>query len=324
MNTDDGEGESSMKISVQTCGTVNRLGIDAGMKAIADAGFDAVDLDLDAHYKWEDLKNGIRSDFFDDDKIYPYLDGIKAAAEKYGLEIGQAHAPAPLYVHESPAGSKIVQDDVRRSIELCEYVGCTHLVVHPLFHGGTRFPAMTKEEEYAANIEFFTSIIPLLKKHGVVCCLENMWGEDWRTKKIYTAICSDINETIKYIDELNAFAGEKRFGFCLDVGHLLLLGQDPCYWAEKLGERLVLIHTHDNDGVNDEHIIPYLGVCNWDRFVIGLRKNGFKGNLDFETSTFNDKFPKELIPAALNISADVARHLAGRITAETYTPDKYR
>lgn len=313
-----------MKISIETNGTLNRLGVDDGMRAIAEAGFDAIDLGLSAHYKWEDLQKGIRSDFYDDDKIYPYLDSIKAAAEKYGLEIGQAHAPAPLYVHESPNGSKNVQDDVRKCIELCAYVGCKHLVIHPLFHGSTRYPDMTNEEEYAANIEFFTSIIPLLKKYDVICCLENMWAQDWRTKKIYTAICSDINETIRYIDELNAFAGEKRFGFCMDIGHLLVIGQDPCYWAETLGERLALIHTHDNDGVNDGHIIPYLGVCNWDRFVLGLRKNGFKGNLNFETSTFNDKFPKELIPAVLNMSADVARYLAGRISAQTDPMDEYR
>ena len=313
-----------MKISVQTAGALNRLGIDEGMRAIAEAGFEAVDLDLDAHYKWESLKNGIKSDFYDDEKIYPYLDAVKAAAEKYGVAIGQAHAPAPLYVHESPAGSKIVQDDVRKCIELCAYVGCKRLVVHPLFHGGTRYPAMTKEEEYAANIEFFTSVTPLLKKYDVICCLENMWNGDWLTKKIYTAICSDINETIRYIDELNAFAGEKRFGFCLDIGHLLLVGQDPCYWLENLGDRLELMHTHDNDGVNDEHIIPYLGVCNWERFVLGLRKNGFKGNFNFETSSFNDKFPKELIPAALKLTAEVGKYFAGRITAETDPTDEYR
>lgn len=54
-----------------------------------------------------------------------------------------------------------------------------------------------------------------------------MWGQDWITKKIYSAICSDIPEACVYIDKLNEIAGEKLFGFCLDTGHLNLLGLDP-------------------------------------------------------------------------------------------------
>ena len=44
-----------MKLSVQTWGTLEMIGIEAGMKAIADAGFDALDFGLDGFYKWEDL-----------------------------------------------------------------------------------------------------------------------------------------------------------------------------------------------------------------------------------------------------------------------------
>ena len=312
-----------MKISIQTQGALNRLGIDEGMAAIAAAGFDAVDLNLELGYKWEDLQNGIKSDVYEDKNVYPYLDRIKAAAQKYGIEFGQAHAPAPLYVYRSPKGSKIVQEDVKKCIELCAYVGCKRLVVHPLFHGGTRYPEMTKEEEYEANIEYFSSIIPLLKKHGVICCLENMWGQDWKTKKIYTAICSDINETKHYIDKLNSIAGERVFGFCLDVGHLLLVGQDPCRWLEELGERLELLHVHDNNGFDDEHTVPFLGCANWERFILGLRKNGFKGNFNFESSPFSDKFPSELVPSALALTAEMGRYFVGRICAETDPMDKY-
>ncbi|MBQ8404033.1 MAG: sugar phosphate isomerase/epimerase [Clostridia bacterium] len=313
-----------MKLSVQTLGTVDIIGIDAGFAAISAAGFDAVDFGLDGFYKWDDLTSGKKCDFYKDENLYRYVDEVKSAAEKYGVEFGQMHAPFPLFVPKSPEGSKNVQDDVRKCIEVCSYVGCPRIVIHPIFDGSARFPSMTKEQEYKANMEFYTSIIPLLKKHKVVCCLENMWSQDWKTKKVYTAVCSDINETIRYIDELNAIAGERLFGFCLDIGHLLLLGQDPCYWIEQLGDRLETLHTHDNDGVNDEHIIPYMGCANWERFVLGLRKIGYKGNLSFEVSSFNRKFPKELVPAALNITGSIGKYLAGRITAESDPTDGNR
>ena len=55
-----------MKISIQTGGTIERLGIEAGIEAIAAAGFQAIDLGMDAGYKWEDLVNGIKSDYYND------------------------------------------------------------------------------------------------------------------------------------------------------------------------------------------------------------------------------------------------------------------
>ena len=302
-----------MKISIQTGGTIERLGIEAGIEAIAKAGFEAIDLGMSDGYKWEDLVKGIKSDYYNDENIYPLLDRIKAAVDKHGLEIGQAHAPAPLFVKDSPQGEQNIRADVRRCIELCEYIGCKRLIVHPIFDGSARYPSMTKAEEYRVNVEFFASLIPLLKKHGVICCLENMWIQDWKSKKIYTGICSDLNETIKYIDDLNAIAGEKLFGFCLDIGHLLLLGQDPCYWIEKLGSRLEALHMHDNDGVGDDHTIPYIGVCIWDRVVKGLRKNGFDGNLNFETAGFNNRFPSELITSALVFQGEIAKHLRNKV-----------
>ncbi len=312
-----------MKLSVQTCGATDLLGIDAGYAAIRAAGFDAVDLNLSYPYKWSDLDRGIKTDYYDDDKIYPYADAMKAGADKYGIEIVQAHAPAPLYVRNSAEGGKNVQNDVRKCIEVCGHIGCPRLVVHPLCDAKASFPSMTKEQEYKANMEFYTSIIPLLKKNRVICCLENMWSIDLRTRKAYASVCSEIHETIRYIDELNAIAGERLFGFCLDIGHLILVGQDPLYWIEKLGDRLETLHTHDNDGMNDEHTIPYMGFVNWEHFVFGLRKIGYKGALSFEASAFNEKFPKELVPAALNMIGAIGKYFAGRIEAESDPTDKY-
>jgi sugar phosphate isomerase/epimerase len=313
-----------MKISAQTKGALDIMGIEAGMKALADAGFEALDLTLDFPMKWDDLEAGKENEFYRDENIYPYLDEIKSAAEKYGITFGQAHAPAPLYIKDAPKASENIQNYVRKCIKLCEYVNCPRLVVHPLFDGSARFPKFTKEEEYKINIEFYSSLIPLLKKHGVVCCLENMWIQDWKSKKAYAGACSDLGEVISYIDELNGIAGEKCFGFCLDTGHLLMLGQDHCYWIEKLGKRLESLHIHDNDGVNDDHTLPYLGCGNWDRFIHGLRKINYRGNISFEASPFNEAFPSELNCAALNMIGAVGKYFLGRITAEYDETDEYK
>ena len=103
-----------------------------------------------------------------------------------------------------------------------------------------------------------------------------------------------------------------------------MLGKDPCYFLEKLGDRLEALHVHDNDGIHDDHTAPYLGCCNWNRVILGLRKIGYKGTFNFESAGFNNRFPKELVPSALNMLGDIGRYLVGRITAETDPTDEYR
>ena len=307
-----------MKISIQTGGACNALGTDAGMKAIREAGFDTVDFgELCGHYSWEEAQEEKRCAFFDDEAgLTALMKEYADAAEKYGIEFGQFHAPFPSYYPRKPKATAIAQEMIRKSIELCGKVGCPYIIIHPCFDGSARFPSMTKEEEYKLNIEFYSSLIPLLKQYNVVCCLENMWGQDWKSKKIYFGCCSDMREACRYIDELNEIAGEKCFGFCLDIGHLLLLGLDPCYAIEELGDRLVTLHVHDNDGVGDDHIMPYLGVCNWNRVIKGLRTIGYKGTFNLETLGFNGKFPKELIPDALKMLGATATYLRDRVQAE--------
>ena len=164
------------------------------------------------------------------------------------------------------------------------------------------------------NIAFYSELIPESEKYGVICCLENMWGQDWRTKKIYVGICSDMAETNRYIDTLNKIAGETCFGFCLDIGHLTLLGID-CYEAiQALGSRLVALHIHDNGGITDDHVIPYTGVTIWNRFLRGLAETGYTGTLSFETAESQRKVPSELIPAMLAYTAKIGKYFDSEIT----------
>ena len=61
------------------------------------------------------------------------------------------------------------------------------------------------------------------------------------------------------MDTLNEIAGEKLFGFCLDTGHLLIVCRDVYAAIIELGDRLIALHVHDNDGVHDDHNAPFVG-----------------------------------------------------------------
>ncbi|MCQ2770747.1 MAG: sugar phosphate isomerase/epimerase, partial [Clostridia bacterium] len=304
-----------MRVGIQTGGIISRFDIDKTFALIKEAGFDCVDYNLDIYHKWDDIINARNVyPFRTQDEWIDYINEIKAASNKYGVAIGQMHAPFPGFVKQSEEGTEMIQECIRMSVEACGLLGCSKLVVHPCFDGSARYP-MPKEREVTENEKLYTSLIPLLKKYHVICCLENMWIQDWETKHIYFGCCSNVDEAISYIDHFNELAGEKCFGFCMDTGHLLLLGIDNYEFITKLGDRLVALHVHDNDGRSDGHTAPYIGVCNWERFINGLKAVNFNGDISFETASSLKRVPDDLVASSISYVHNIGRYLERRIQA---------
>jgi len=202
-----------------------------------------------------------------------------------------------------------------KSIEMCAFCGCPRLIIHPGFVGNPRSP-LTKELEHDVNIKLYTDLIPYLKKYRVICCLENMFRYDGEKRHIYAGICSDVDEAISFIDELNEIAKERLFGFCMDTGHLNLIGADQYEYITALGDRLETLHIQDNRGSDDEHIAPYMGNIIWDRFCKGLHDIGYQGNLSFETFGALNLYPVELRESVLRLLGDTAKFFLEKVLGQ--------
>jgi sugar phosphate isomerase/epimerase len=84
----------SMKTSVSTFGAFTLLGIDGALKAISEAGFDAIDLGLDSLFPQKDtIDEAYAAYLLDETRIRETIDPLKEGLKKYGLSVGQAHAP---------------------------------------------------------------------------------------------------------------------------------------------------------------------------------------------------------------------------------------
>ncbi len=299
-----------MMLCVQTAPILDTFGIDEGFRMIAEAGFGGVDFNIDHAWPGGKIRANDCSGFFDlsDDEMKEAMRPYKEAAEKYGVKFWQAHAPFPTFVPENSTNEYILHT-LKKTIMLMGYLECPNLVVHPGFLGDMdKLPA---DAEWNYNVNMYSALIPDLKKYGVVCCLENMFS-GYRGK-VVEAICSDFDEANAYIDHLNAVAGEKLFGFCLDVGHATLLGKDIAKVIRTLGDRITVLHVHDNDGMRDEHLFPYMGVTNWDRFCAGMKEIGFDKPLSFETFNALATFDKALWPQMLKLLFATGELFAGRI-----------
>lgn len=301
-----------MRITVQSGGLDENFGEFKAFEMIAQAGFEGVDLNLDNRTPAAQVKMGIKSEFYGQSiqDLERIADRYLAAAEKHGLVITQAHAPFPPRTGDEDMEAYVL-DAIKKSIMMCGRMHCKYLVVHP---GCLEYSKRTDpQEEWDWNIRMYTSLIPDLKKHGVICCLENMFSR--HRGRIMEGPCATAREANRYIDTLNEIAGEKLFAFCLDTGHAVLVGNDLGQFVRELGDRLVALHVHDNDGLNDEHLIPYMGVTPWKRFLDALKETGYAHDLNFETFNAIETFDKALAPDVLKLAKATAELFRKKVTA---------
>ncbi|MBO5166760.1 MAG: sugar phosphate isomerase/epimerase [Lachnospiraceae bacterium] len=307
------------KIGVQSTGVTNREDIDTGYRMIKEAGFDCVDFNFDFYLHCGIVQSGDIArinDIFDRsmEEMWADFEPHYKAAQKYGLTFEQMHAPFPMW----QKGRENINEKMTRitinSMRLCARMGGRYIVVHPV----TLSDEYTKAEQYAYNIEMYKTLVSVAKELDLIICLENMFID--RNSHLAEGVCSDFAEVADMIDELNAYAGEERFGFCFDVGHANILGKNLYRSVLALGKRLKTLHIHDNDGVSDLHNMPYTfsrgwngPITDWAGFLKGLKEVGYTGVINFETFRCMDSFPEELHPSVLHLLADMGHYFAKQL-----------
>jgi len=301
-----------MKIGVQNVYATTPEGVIDGYRLLKECGFDAVDAGICRSLPARDINKRVVNELLrgNDKDILALFEPWKKGAEMYGLDNYQAHAIYPSYSLDGLGGAydDYLIDVLKKNLMVCDYIGCRNLIIHPAFCDYEH--RMDPQTEWQLNIDRYAQLIPEAKKYGVTICLENVFVS--HRGKIHTACCSDAQEACRYVDTLNSIAGGKTFGFCVDTGHLLLLGIQMKPFISTLGERVVAFHVHDNNGVTDQHLAPYMGVLDWDDFVDALRTIHFDKTLCFETFRIWDTFDHELCPDVMRLIAKTGRMFARR------------
>ena len=304
-----------MKLSISGACVTSRLGLDEGFAAIKAAGFDLLDQGLDfLTWKQATFPENDAVPFFSDEKaIEEYVATMTAAAARHGLTFGQFHAPFPPYNPACELAGENMRFVTKKSIEITAACGCDKIVIHPCLDWDLKRNALTPKEEWDLNIAFYSSLIPTLKANHVTCCLENMILFDPHKKPV-GSVCTQAYMANRYVNTLNEIAGERLFGICLDIGHLYLAGVDIENTILELGENLLALHIHDNDGRDDQHNAPYIGgFLPWDRFLRGLKSIDYRGSLNFESGNAIGCFPTPLVIPALNLLGETAKYFRDEI-----------
>ncbi len=266
------------------------VGEENAIRLIKEAGFDGIDYSF--YYK--DADEYLGDDYMERAKK------TKALLEKYDLICNQTHAPFDFEFGEEMDVSNFHYLRYVRSMEYAAYIGAKHIVIH-----GVRVPTGSGTDwslEY--NYKFFKSLEPYAKKFGIKIALENVSGS-FSTPLLHNEMHRRLNDPI-YIT-------------CIDLGHAQLWGgrfvKTEDFLDSVIPEKLLALHIQDNDAKSDQHIIPGLGVIDWDKVMMSLAKADYQGDLTFETWCFTQAFDPEVFPYSLKLSEQVGRGLMRKFEA---------
>lgn len=312
----------TLSLSVQTTPLLVGLGPEEAFRRIAEAGFTAVDLNINDFASCAYVGDPASGEsIFDreDAEVLDFFAGIGEKLAAAGLRAGQCHAPFPNGRQE--AGGALLTPHrlrlTRLSVAIAERIGCPCVVVHPGFRTVEDYDqdpaaqAQAREE----NDRLFLSLLPALEHTCVQVAVENMRGRIPGRPGHVAVPCSHAREMISWIDRWNERAGREAFCACLDTGHAVLTGDDPAGMARALGHRLRVLHLHDSAPGADRHSPPFDGTCPWDDLCAALGEIGYSGTLNFETGAFIGARPEGLRDAALAFLFATGQYLNGRITA---------
>lgn len=291
-----------MEVCVQTGGLFGPWGAPKGCELIRQAGFAGIDWNLNTAWDRSKVEAGILEHcIFEDSReeirayYQPEMDAIAAS----GLYISQAHAPFPAYVPGYPEFNEYAVKVTKNCVRLCADAGIKHVVVHGISLGLTDY-TQTRESIRQMNYHLYESLIPVLQDSDVILCLENLFSR--HNGRVIEGTCSVPEEAIEYIDTLNETAGKECFGFCLDTGHLSVLGKNIPVFIRAMGKRIKALHLHDTVGTDTDHLAPYTGDIIWKDVIQALKDVGYEGDISFETykQVAADRVDPEAIPIWLN------------------------
>jgi len=183
--------------------------------------------------------------------------GLVADAMHGYIELEILDGPAFDLSAESAADRAGALEIARRETAFARGLGCRDIVVHPVGPGDTEGDAFRE----AALADSAAELARIGEKADARFLVENMpppmFGSDGRMlRRIVDAV------------------GSPHLGLAYDSGHANVLGR-PVDTVRDMGPRLWGVHLHDNDGLDDDHLLPGMGTVPFEAVARTLAEVGF-------------------------------------------------
>lgn len=219
------------------------------LRRIAEAGF--------THVHW--CHEWATDRIYTSDEIHL----IKGWFQEYGLQLLNLHGSHGQEKHwfsqdenRRQAGIALVQNRIRMTATLGGEVIIMHIP--------STAPAEERQGWLVQIRKSLDDLQPFSKSHAVRMALENMVADDF-----------EMLETIL------AEYDPGFLGFCYDAGHANI-GGEGIMGLERLKDRLIAVHLHDNDGSDDQHKIPFTGTVDWTSLTAVIASSAYRQCVNLE------------------------------------------
>lgn len=273
------------------------MGLEAGLRYLKEIGFDSVDYAF--------IGVGRKAVLFPEDFRQQMADTVSLLKE-IGLECNVTHSPIPVSygpptVHfgETLDESNPHFMDMVHTLEASALLGATQSVYH-----GLAVPQGGASKEYMEfNYAYFKALEPYAREFGVKIGIENLEQISGNLYKV------------EWLDRLLDLLDSDQFYAHVDLGHAAASETTPDAFLRSLKRgRVKGLHFHDFN-TQEAHVVPGLGVTDWDKVAVALAETGYEGDLTMEVST-HTLFPENLMPAALKFVAESGKAFVRKFERE--------
>lgn len=275
-----------VKISTFT-GALTRLGTpELVVDALKEAGFKYYDFTMMCPIIGFELFYNSDGDYLAKAKEF------RKYADKIDIYCNQTHGFTPYVVKDfSKEDNQTLFENVKRSIEVSRVLGAKCCVLHP-----------SSDCSIHENAERFKLLIDVARENDMIIAIENVPNDKLFGKP---------EDFIELLNEIN----DDHFKFCLDIGHaeMELTGSSAVDFINKMGNRLVCLHIHDNEKGHDIHQLPYTFMIGFKEIWKVLKKNHYQGDVTFECGTCFNNLPTSLFKDALKLLYDLGEYIGKEI-----------
>ena len=195
-------------------------------------------------------------------------DGLRDLLSPYNLSLS-LHTPicdmnvAALTETLRLASLKVLEDNIRAATKL----GIEVITIHPglssMAVSGTESMALARVKVSMRELDRYAD------EYGVILAIENMPN-----------LPMFLGRTA---EQLHNIVDGTDLSICYDIGHAYTMSQNEDM-ERLLGDRVVNVHIHDNNGQKDEHLTIGDGSIDFDRVLHSL--SGYSRNLIIEARSF--------------------------------------
>lgn len=215
-------------------------------------------------------------------------------AKNSGMSIPQGH----LYWRMDLCDHNNV-DTLKLWLDLFHAIGIKNCVFHAASGN-----YCSKELMLDTRVKHLGELVEHIKDTDMRICLENLAGHP---------TCYTSYDLFKMID---AIGDEDHLGICFDTGHLHrvngleLAHQEPDDFVRHSGKWLHALHINTNNGVLDDHLMPYSGkkTLNFKPIMLALEEIGYQGIFNLELPG-EGKGPLELRRIRLRHMYEICQYL---------------